>query len=161
MKVTDKFVYFWGGVFSQWYPSIFVIDGVTYTSAEQYMMHQKALLFGDTETAEEVMKTDSPKDQKALGRLVKNFVESKWKRHCFSIVYKANLAKFTQNEDMKKFLILYGENNRTFVEASPDDVIWGIGLHETAEGIEDVANWQGTNLLGFAITMVRNKIVNG
>lgn len=122
-------------------------------------MHQKALLFGDTETAEEVMKTESPKDQKALGRLVKNFVESKWKRHCFSIVYRANLAKFTQNEDFKKFLMESGD--RTFVEASPDDVIWGIGLFENAEGIEDVANWQGTNLLGFAITMVRDTIIKG
>lgn len=159
MRITNKYVLFWNGVFSQWYPSIFVIDGVTYTSAEQYMMHQKALLFDDTETAEEVMKTESPKDQKALGRLVKNFVESKWKRHCFSIVYKANLAKFTQNEDFKKFLMESGD--RTFVEASPDDVIWGIGLFETAEGIEDVANWQGTNLLGFAITMVRDTIIKG
>lgn len=159
MKITDRFIYFWGGIYSQWAIAPMTIDGIEYNSAEQYMMHQKALLFGDTETAEEVMKTDSPKDQKALGRLVKNFVESKWKRHCFSIVYRANLAKFTQNEDFKKFLMESGD--RTFVEASPDDVIWGIGLFENAEGIEDVANWQGTNLLGFAITMVRDTIIKG
>jgi ribA/ribD-fused uncharacterized protein len=159
MKITDKYVFFWGGVFSQWQPSVFIIDNVTYSSAEQYMMHQKALLFGDTETAEEIMKTDSPKNQKELGRGVKNFSESIWKRNCFSIVYRANLAKFTQNEDFKKFLMESG--NRTFVEASPDDVIWGIGLFENAEGIEDVAKWQGTNLLGFAITMVRDTLIKG
>jgi len=159
MKITDRFIYFWGGIYSQWSIAPMTIDGIEYNSCEQYMMHQKALLFGDTETAEEVMKTDSPKDQKALGRLVKNFVESKWKRHCFSIVYRANLAKFTQNEDFKKSLMESGD--RTFVEASPDDVIWGIGLFENAEGIEDVANWQGTNLLGFAITMVRDTIIKG
>ena len=159
MKITDRFIYFWGGIYSQWAVAPMTIDGIEYNSCEQYMMHQKALLFGDTETAEEVMKTESPKDQKALGRLVKNFVESKWKRHCFSIVYRANLAKFTQNEDFKKFLMESGD--RTFVEASPDDVIWGIGLFENAEGIEDVANWQGTNLLGFAITMVRDTIIKG
>lgn len=157
MKITDRFIYFWGSIYSQWAIAPMTIDGVEYNSAEQYMMHQKALLFGDTETAEKIMKTDSPKDQKALGRLVKNFSESIWRHNCFSIVYRANLAKFTQNEDFKKLLMESG--NRTFVEASPNDVIWGIGLSETADGIEDVANWQGTNLLGFAITMVRDTII--
>lgn len=156
MKTTDKFIYFWGGIYSQWAVAPMTIDGIEYNTCEQYMMHQKALLFGDTETAEEIMKADHPKDQKALGRLVKNFSESIWKRHCFSIVYRANMAKFTQNEDFKKFMMETG--TRTFVEASPDDVIWGIGLHEGAAGIEDVTNWQGTNLLGFALTMVRNKL---
>ena len=78
MKITDRFIYFWGGIYSQWAIAPMTIDGIEYNCCEKYMMHQKALLFGDTETAEEVMKTESPKDQKALGRLVKNFVESKW-----------------------------------------------------------------------------------
>ena len=34
---------------SQWYPCQFEVDGVTYTSAEQYMMAEKAKLFGDEE----------------------------------------------------------------------------------------------------------------
>lgn len=40
----DKFEYFWQkeSVFSQWYPSKFVVDGVEYSCAEQYMMQQKA-----------------------------------------------------------------------------------------------------------------------
>lgn len=158
MKITEKYIFFWGGIYSQWCMIPMTIDGIEYNTCEQYMMHQKALLFGDTETAEKIMKAEHPKDQKALGRQVKNFSESTWKRHCFSIVYRANMAKFTQNEDLKKFIMETG--NRTFVEASPEDVIWGIGLYENTEGIEDVANWQGTNLLGFALTMVRNKIMD-
>lgn len=38
------YVYFWKrhSVFSQWYLCKFTVDDITYSSAEQYMMHQKA-----------------------------------------------------------------------------------------------------------------------
>ena len=39
------------GSFSNWYLSDFVVDGIKYSSMEQYMMHKKALLFKDTEIA--------------------------------------------------------------------------------------------------------------
>ena len=34
---------------SQWYPCQFEVDAIPYTSAEQYMMAEKAKLFGDEE----------------------------------------------------------------------------------------------------------------
>ena len=46
-------VYFWRetevpfGFLSQWFESTFEVDGVTYQSAEMWMMIQKAKLFGD------------------------------------------------------------------------------------------------------------------
>ncbi len=46
-------VYFWRefedpfGFMSQWYESSFEVEGVTYVSAEMWMMIQKAKLFGD------------------------------------------------------------------------------------------------------------------
>ena len=44
--VTERggFVFFWNGWPSQWYPSVFVVDGVTYSCAEQFMMAEKARL---------------------------------------------------------------------------------------------------------------------
>jgi len=69
----EKYKFFYGGVFSNWYPSEFTINGFTYNCMEQYMMHQKAVGFNDFETARKIMKTKSPKEQKALGREVKNF----------------------------------------------------------------------------------------
>jgi predicted NAD-dependent protein-ADP-ribosyltransferase YbiA (DUF1768 family) len=47
---TDKFIFFWGGTYSQWYPSKFTIDNVEYNCCEQYMMAKKALLFEDFES---------------------------------------------------------------------------------------------------------------
>ena len=156
MKITDKYVFFYNEEFSQWETSYMTIDGVRYNCAEQYMMHQKALLFGDLEIANLIMKTIHPRDHKALGKLVSNFDEDTWRAHCVGIVYKGNLAKFTQNLKFKELLLSYGD--RTFVEASPSDALWGIKMGFDAKGIEDPANWRGANLLGEVITMVRNVI---
>ena len=99
-QINEKFTLFWNGPFSQWAPSTFVVDGVTFNCCEQYMMYKKALMFGDYEIAEQIMETDHPRDQKALGREVSGFDRELWEEHCIKIVRDGNYAKFTQNEDL-------------------------------------------------------------
>ena len=156
MNITDKYVFFWGEVFSNWFPCEFEIDGIKYNCTEQYMMHQKALLFGDLGIAGRIMESPNPRFQKALGRQVDGFDKEKWEAVCSSIVFKANYAKFTQNEELKQQLLSTG--NRILVEASPEDAIWGIGIGESFTGVEDPKNWRGFNLLGWALTLVRQEI---
>lgn len=156
MKTTDRFVLFWNGPFSQWYPSKFAIDGIEYNCCEQYMMAKKALMFGDAESHKMIMSTDSPKDQKAFGRRVKGFDKSRWEEECRDIVFDANYAKFTQNGNLLEELMKTGD--KEIVEASPVDKIWGIGLHETDPDALDKSKWQGTNWLGEAIMQVRDAI---
>lgn len=156
MKTTKNHVFFWGGIYSQWHKAPMTIDGVEYNCCEQYMMHQKALLFGDEDTAEEIMEARDPKEQKALGRKVKGFDSNRWDEACISIVYKGNLAKFSQNPSLKKELLETGD--RILVEASPVDKIWGIGLADDAAGIDDPSNWKGKNLLGWSITLVKKHL---
>ena len=146
MIITDDYVFFFGGICSQWVSSIFTIDGITYNCAEQYMMAKKALLFKDKEQLHEIMNTDNPRDQKHYGRQVKDFDPEKWELVCKKHVYDANYAKFTQNQSMLDELISYGD--REIVEASPTDKIWGIGLAVDDPQIHDKSNWQGTNWLG-------------
>ena len=57
VEKKEEFVFFFGGNFSQWAPTSFVIDGVEFCTAEQYMMYKKALMFHDYETASKIMKT--------------------------------------------------------------------------------------------------------
>src|SRR5690348_8597394 len=95
----ERFVFFWSGPYSQWARYSFTIDGVSYNTCEQYMMAEKARLFGDHETEAKIMQTADPREQKALGRKVKSFDEERWKAAREDIVYRANLAKFTQNPD--------------------------------------------------------------
>lgn len=147
---------FWGGPFSQWFPSNFEIDGVVYNTAEQYMMAEKARLFADEEMEQAIMMTDDPRKQKAIGRNVRNFDKDKWEAIAQEVVYRANYAKFTQDEKLKKVLLDTG--SKIIVEASPLDTIWGIGLAETDDDCLDTDLWRGTNWLGEAIMRVRSAI---
>ncbi|SCY38758.1 hypothetical protein SAMN05720606_104219 [Paenibacillus polysaccharolyticus] len=154
----EKFTFFWRteSPFSQWFKADFTVDGVQYTSAEQYMMHQKALLFGDQQIADKIMKTRSASVQKKLGRQVTGFVQTIWESECQRIVYEGNQAKFTQNEDLLAALL--ATQGTTLVEASPDDRIWGVGLAEEDPRIRDRKTWRGTNWLGEILTRLREEI---
>ena len=156
MKTTDKGVYFWSGIYSQWNKSDFTVDGQKFTTAEQYMMYKKALLFEDEEVANAIMRTNNPREQKALGRKVRGFDTDVWNSVCREYVYEANYAKFTQDESLLKELMETGD--REIVEASPKDRIWGIGLHYDDERVHDKSQWQGKNWLGEAIMRVRKEL---
>lgn len=157
MKKTDKYYFFWNGPFSQWYKSEFTVDGITFVTAEQYMMYEKAKLFNDDEIAELILKTDNPSDQKILGRSVKNFDKDIWEKHAKDIVTKGNIAKFSQNEDLLSFMKT--TKDLILVEASPYDRIWGIGLGEDDPDIEDESKWQGTNWLGECLMRAREVLI--
>ena len=155
--ITDNFVFFWGGTYSQWCPSKFTIDGIEYNCTEQYMMAKKALMFADLDAYENIMHSKHPNEQKAFGRKVENFDKNHWEKYCRKIVFDANYAKFTQNPKMKEELLATG--NREIVEASPEDRIWGIGLHESDPRCLDKSKWEGTNWLGEAIMQVRTELM--
>ncbi len=158
-RITDTHIYFWSGIFSQWYSSKFQIkeEGILYENAEQYMMFKKALLFDDIETASEILKTKDPRVIKDLGREVKNFNEARWDAAKVGIVREGNYLKFSQNKLFKKILIKYKDH--ILVEASPYDKIWGIGLSPEDERVLDQNNWRGQNLLGICIMEARAKIL--
>lgn len=146
--------FFYGGIYSQFFPCIFSEDGIQYNCAEQYMMAKKALLFNDMDSYNEILSLASPHKIKALGRRVKNFDQKIWDEYKEDIVFKGNLLKFSQNQELCKELL--ATKNKEIVEASPTDIIWGIGLAETDPDIYDKSKWQGTNLLGKAIMKVRD-----
>lgn len=143
---------------SQWWACKFVVDGVEYANAEQYMMAGKANLFGDSEIASKIAKTTDPKQVKALGRAVKGFDPNVWEQHKYETVKKGNLAKFSQNPELKSYLL--STRNSILVEASPYDTIWGIGMKVGTVGINNPTLWKGENLLGFALTEVREQLRN-
>jgi ribA/ribD-fused uncharacterized protein len=153
--VTERggFVFFWNGWPSQWHPATFDVDGVTYSCAEQYMMAEKARLFGDTATLELILRADHPREHKALGRQVTGFDEARWNGVCREIVYRGNMAKFGQNADLRELLLATGD--KTLVEASPKDRIWGIGLAADDPRATNRSAWRGKNWLGEALMRVR------
>ena len=66
------------GYLSNWYPSRFTVNNISFSSMEQYMMYKKAVCFGDKNTADKILATDDVAEIKALGRLVANYNESYW-----------------------------------------------------------------------------------
>lgn len=157
--IMEQFTFFYSNkdYGSQWAKSVFVVDGVTYNCAEQYMMAEKARLFGDLDALSIIMGTSDPKIQKAAGRLVAGFDPELWGQHAKLIVYRGNFAKFTQNPEMLEWLL--GTEGTTLVEASPWDTIWGIGLEATNPLALDRSTWKGMNWLGEVLTKVRDDII--
>lgn len=164
MKVTNKHVFFWGGIFSNWEIAEFdaEIGGkkLHFYNSEQYFMYMKAITFGDKEIAEEILeKGMNPKTAKALGRKVKNYDDKVWNTKRYQVMVDANYLKFSQNGNLLKELISEKYVGKHFCEASPKDQLWGCGLHESDPLIIDENNWQGQNLLGKVLDEVRSMML--
>lgn len=156
VRETDTHVFFWKNFLSQWHMRDFRREGITYCCAEQYMMAEKARLFGDDDALKKIMSSDSPATHKRIGRQVKNYDDEKWSSVSRYVVFIANMAKFLQNKDLKEKLLATG--NKIIVEASPYDALWGINLGPWNDKILDEKNWQGKNWLGKELRAVREQI---
>lgn len=154
----QRFTFFFteSSPFSQWYRCTFTAHGLTFQCAEQYMMHGKAMLFGDARVAAQILEATHPREHKALGRKVKPFDDATWKARRESIVLEGNRAKFTQNADLRELLL--ATRGTELVEASPYDRIWGIGLGASDPRAQDPATWRGQNLLGKLLTRLRDEL---
>ena len=144
------------GYLSNWYPSPFTLDGVAFSSMEQYMMYRKAVCFGDDKVAAQILVTEDVAEIKTLGRLVSGYDESLWNGVRQIVVYEGLLAKFSQNSELGGQLKKTG--NTVLAECAVKDRIWGIGLSMHDSDKFDRAKWQGQNLLGYALMMVREKL---
>lgn len=142
--------------FSQWWRSRFAVDGVTYATAEQYMMAAKARLFSDQHTLEKILAEEDPSKVKALGRMVQGFDEARWAAARFDAVTQGSIAKFSATPELKAYLLSTGDS--VLVEAAPRDRIWGIGLGRENLLVSQPSKWRGKNLLGFALVRAREQL---
>lgn len=174
MRVTDKYVLFWSGEFSNFYPYGNVEkdkirnleplnfeneDGIWKTS-EHYFMWQKAKFFNDEKAAEAIKEAYHPSVAKMLGRGVEHFNDEAWDEVKYDAMHKAVYSKFSQIEHCKKVLLSDKYKGLHFVEASPFDNVWGIGIHFNDHLADDEKNWRGQNLLGKCLDQVREELLN-
>jgi ribA/ribD-fused uncharacterized protein len=113
------FLFFWGhqpskdgsttkSCFSQWWVAPFEVDGITYPTAEHWMMAGKARLFNDEEALQVILAAETPAKAKEGGRLVRNFDAATWDKHSYDIVVEGNLHKFVTYPELKAFLLNTG-----------------------------------------------------
>ena len=117
------------------------------------MMASKARLFGDDTALSAILASDDPRERKRLGRQVRHFDHDPWQTECENIVLHGNLAKFSQNEEMR--LVHTQTDDRRLAEANPHDNLWYIGLSACDPRASSPDSWCGQNLLGQALEHAR------
>ena len=146
------------GYLSNWYASPFDLDGIRFSSVEQYIMYRKCTLFGDKASATAVLATDDTAKQQAIGRKASGYIEPVWNGIRQMVVLRGLIAKFSQNEDLKKKLLSTGD--AYLVECAGTDKVWACGRRLTEDERLNASSWTGTNILGFALMEVRNMLRN-
>lgn len=156
MRETKTHIYFWGSELSNFWDAPFQMDGLKFATSEQAFMYLKAKQFNDDEIALKILKAPTPLHAKKLGRAVRGYDDDIWSSVRYEAMVTALEHKFAR-PDMKRFLL--STTNKTLVEASPYDVIWGVGLSEDDNRILHERNWKGQNLLGIALMEVRRRLI--
>ena len=85
----------------------------------------------ETERRKEILACSDPRQIKALGRRVRGFEQKVWDKFKYAIVLLGNWHKFSQNRELREFLLSTGDS--VLVEASPYDGIWGIRLSASVD----------------------------
>ena len=155
VKITEKFVYFYNGIFSNWSPHPADYNEIRFSSSEHLFMYLKAMFFNDDVKAKAIIQAPDYRTAKKLGRKVSGFDQERWEQVREDMMYVALKAKFDSNEDFRQALLSKEFMGKTFVEASPYDKIWGIGIsvRDALAGKE----WKGKNLLGKVLTKLRDE----
>ncbi|KAI1417098.1 hypothetical protein F5Y13DRAFT_104127 [Hypoxylon sp. FL1857] len=181
--------YFWRadqhetGYLSMLFPSPFqdVHDPTKiYPTAEHYLLHHQALLFGDKATAAAILATGSPHHAKELAKYIENFDVEVWHANRERIAAEANYYKFTcppiatdspllppgcpwipareslksKAADLKKALLETGEHK--LILGHPTDKFWGIG--QTARRAWLKRERWGLNKMGICLMELRERL---
>ena len=163
LKMTDKFVFFWKEWPSNFKKTRFIHEigsrTLVFTSSEQAFQFEKAAHFGDEEIEGLILDSDSPQAALILGNRVRNFDADSWDRVRRHVMYKVVLDKYSQDMDLLAMLTDPVFDGKEFIEASPHDTFWGIGMDASDPDINDDGKWKGSNQLGKILTQVRYELI--
>ena len=143
---------------SRLYRCKFTVNEITFTSLEQYILFNKALLFDDLKTAHMILKTNDTYIQKTMSKRIRNYHHKIWHKEMRRIAFDGTEYKFKdkKNKHLRDMLINTAPN--TLAEACPYDRDWGIGLSINDPSIYHKNKWRGDNIYGQVLMDVRNII---
>ena len=85
-----------GSPLSNHYPTAFTFEGKEFKSSEQCF--QKAVYIGDNDSADRIMKLNNPVEAEQIGKRIANFNARMWMKVAEDCMFKAILAKFSQEQ---------------------------------------------------------------
>ena len=136
--------------FNKQYP--IVVNDESFNCNEQYIVHEKALLFGDDITAAEVMELTDPVKMKQLGNRIRNYNHKEWKEQSTKIVTKCNEIKFSTHPEALE--VLMATEHKVLGEATSSKE-WASGFAITHEKCLEYKEWQGENKMGKILMKIR------
>ncbi len=157
MKDEEEFSFFSGSnhPFSMCFLTNIMAHNTIFKSALHYLVYEKASLFLDRDNmayliSDKILLQDLP----LLNKQIKYYSNYPvWEMAVGDALKKVLTAKFTQNEELKT--VLFNTKGKTIVLADVNDNKWGVGLTENDSRILKRATWQGKNLLGELLTVIR------
>ena len=134
--------------------------GMRYNSLNQYYYYQKALFFGDLDTAEKIFNAHDVREQRRLARNIKPINETKWEECHAEILKDGCLLKFTQNRDLASFL--KAKSSRPLIYCSRQHPILGKDIDISSRQIADIQSKlereSGINTLGNTLKDIADEL---
>ena len=158
MRITEDYIVFLNGIYNNSHPCEINYAGMKFTSAEDMFLFMKSIYFHREDLLYKLFKSSSAEGSKSVFEELKQLTNSNWEdiRHSFMrmVIY----TKFMSDPKLKEDMLSDKYEGKHFVYADPFDTIWGIGLSEADQRVEDRSCWKGKNLLGKALDEVRELI---
>ena len=159
-KENENTIGFFGEInpLSNFYPSSFTHDGVQNISSEQLIQANKAKLFGDTETDNEILCCTTSLECKNLSKQIQNVDERKWEEKALNACLPGIRAKFYQNTNVMDTL-LNKTGMKRIVECASNQ-LWGTGVPLGDPDCLDPTKWISQGILGQILECIRKEAVN-
>ena len=159
-KENENTIGFFGEInpLSNFYPSSFIHEGVQYISSEQLIQANKAKLFGDTETYNEILCCTTSLECKNLSKQIRNVDEKKWEEEALNACLPGIRAKFYQNTNVMDMLV-----NKTGIKRIVEcasDRLWGTGVPLGDPDCLDPTKWISQGILGQILEYIRDEVLN-
>ena len=140
---------------SNFHPAPFVYNNIKYHCTEQLIQHQKAKLFGNKDTAENILNTPDALGCKRLSKEISNYNHDTWKREAKTRCEEGIKAKFFQNSNLRDYLISTGDKK---IAECCGNKFWGMGIPLYEEDCLNQSKWSQQGLLGEILVNIRTNI---
>ena len=143
---------------SNFHPANFTVNGVHYTSSEQFIQHTEALLFNDYATAKKIINATNAMECKELSREILNFEKTTWEENAKSKCKPGIFQKFYQNSCLRDVLI-HCTGDKQIIESAKDK-FWGTGIPLQDDNCLNPRKWlsRGPGIMGEILTEIREEL---